>query len=61
MQKAISLKNIANLPKDADLSEMNLEKAAEDYLIGIGLTKEEVKLLKDKLSQDIIAELPNAA
>ena len=56
-----SLRNIANLPKDADLSEVNLEKAAEDYLIGIGLTKEEVKLLKDRLSKDIMAELTNAA
>ena len=56
-----SLKNIANLPKDAELSEVDLEKAAEDYLIGIGLTKEEVKLLKDKLSKDIITELPNVA
>ncbi len=45
-----SLRDIAGLEKGADLTDVDLEKAAEEYLLDIGLTKEQIKTLKEKLS-----------
>ncbi|MCF6460410.1 tyrosine-protein phosphatase [Clostridium sp. Cult3] len=57
-----SLRDIAGLEKGADLTDVDLEKAAEEYLLGIGLTEEQIKTLKEKLSTDIVAiSIPEAA
>lgn len=50
-----SLRDIAGLEKGADLTDVDLEKAAEEYLLDIGLTEEQIKTLKEKLSMDIVA------
>lgn len=50
-----SLRNIAGLDKGADLTDVDLEKAAEEYLINVGLTEEQIQLLKGKLTEDIAA------
>ncbi|HHT73054.1 MAG TPA: protein tyrosine phosphatase [Firmicutes bacterium] len=50
-----SLRYVAGLPKGADLEGVDLEKAAESYLLGIGLTAEQVQTLKSKLTTDAVA------
>lgn len=47
-----SLRDIAGLPSGASLEGVDLEAAAEEYLLGIGLTQEQVALLKAKLMTD---------
>ena len=44
------LRDLAGLEKDADLSTVDLQKAAESYLTGIGLTAEQISALKTNLS-----------
>jgi len=48
-------RTIAGLEKDADLKEVDLVKVAENYLKECGLTEEQIKTLKEKLSTDIVA------
>lgn len=45
-----ALREIAGLPKGADLTGVDLETAAENYLMGIGLSAEQVQLLKERLT-----------
>lgn len=47
------LRDLAGLEKDADLSKVDLQKAAEDYLTGIGLTADQITALKTNLSTPI--------
>ena len=47
------LRDMAGLEKDADLSKVDLSKAAGDYLLGIGLTAEQITALKTNLSTPI--------
>ncbi len=47
------LRDLAGLEKDADLSKVDLQKAAEDYMTGIGLTAEQISALKTVLSTPI--------
>ncbi len=47
------LRDLAGLEKDADLSEVDLQKAAEDYLTGIGLTADQISTLTARLSTPI--------
>ena len=47
------LRDLAGLEKDADLSEVDLQKAAEDYLTGIGLTADQISALTARLSTPI--------
>lgn len=47
------LRDLAGLKKDADLSKVDLQKAAEDYLTGIGLTADQISALKTNLSTPI--------
>lgn len=47
------LRDLAGLEKDADLSKVDLQKAAEDYLTGIGLTASQISALKTNLSTPI--------
>src|SRR5699024_2545301 len=47
------LRVLAGLKKDADLSKVDLQKAAEDYLTGIGLTADQISALKTNLSTPI--------
>ena len=49
-----SLRDIAGLPKGASLDNVDLEAAAERYLLGIGLTSEQIETLKDKLTTDAV-------
>lgn len=53
------LEAITGSEKGADLSEVDLAKAAEEYLADIGLSEEETAALKDNLSKDY--ELPAPA
>ena len=53
------LEAITGSEKGADLSEVDLAKAAEEYLADIGLSEEEAAALKDNLSKDY--ELPAPA
>lgn len=53
------LEAITGSEKGADLSEVDLAKAAEEYLVDIGLSEEEAAALKDNLSKDY--ELPAPA
>ena len=46
------LEAITGSEKGADLSEVDLAKAAEEYLADIGLSEEEAAALKDNLSKD---------
>ena len=48
-----SLRDIAGLPKGADLSEVNLVQAAENYLLKIGLTAEQIETLKIQLAKPL--------
>lgn len=50
------LRDMAGLAKDADLSKVNLVKAAESYLTGIGLSADQVTALKTTLSTPVTAE-----
>ena len=43
---------IAGVDNMADAKTANLESGAEKYLLSCGMTKEEVRLLKEKLTQD---------
>ena len=43
------------MEKGSDISEANLAKAAEDYLLKIGMTANEIETLKSKLSEDAAA------
>lgn len=54
-----SLRDIAGLPKGADLTDVDLVKAAENYLLSIGLTEEQIKILQQKLTTDLT--VPEAA
>ncbi|HHY09358.1 MAG TPA: protein tyrosine phosphatase [Firmicutes bacterium] len=45
-----SLRYIAGLTPGADLTGVDLEKAAEDYLYGIGLNENQIQSLKDVLA-----------
>lgn len=57
-----SLRKIAGLEKGTELTDVDLEKAAEEYLQGIGLTGEQIKTLKKKLAMDLVAlYFPEAA
>ena len=47
------LRDLAGLEKDADLSEVDLQKAAEDYLTGIGLTADQISALTARLSTPV--------
>lgn len=47
------LRDLAGLEKDADLSKVDLRKAAEDYLSAIGLTGEQIDALKTNLSTPV--------
>ena len=47
------IRDLAGLEKDADLSEVDLQKAAEDYLTGIGLTADQISALTARLSTPI--------
>ena len=47
------LRDMAGLEKDADLSKVDLSKAAEDYLLGIGLTADQITALKTNLSTPV--------
>ena len=47
------LRDLAGLEKGADLSAVDLQKAAEDYLTGIGLTADQITALKTNLSTPI--------
>ena len=47
------LRDLAGLEKDVDLSEVDLQKAAEDYLTGIGLTADQISALTARLSTPI--------
>ena len=47
------LRDMAGLEKDADLSKVDLSKAAEDYLLGIGLTADQITSLKTNLSTPV--------
>ena len=47
------LRDLAALEKGADLSAVDLQKAAEDYLTGIGLTADQITALKTNLSTPI--------
>ena len=47
------LRDLAGLEKGADLSKVDLQKAAEDYLTGIGLTADQITTLKTNLSTPI--------
>ncbi|NLM39591.1 MAG: protein tyrosine phosphatase [Firmicutes bacterium] len=49
-----ALREIAGLPKGADLTGIDLEKAAENYLMGIGLSSDQVQLLKERLTTDTV-------
>ena len=44
------LRTIAGVEKDADLSGVDLQAAAEDYLTGFGMTAEQLTALKTNLS-----------
>lgn len=48
-----ALREIAGLPAGADLDGVDLEAAAERYLMGIGLSQEQVQILKERLTADI--------
>jgi len=50
-----SLREIAGLPKGASLAGVDLEKAAEAYLLSIGLTEDQIQALKDILTTDAAA------
>ncbi len=50
---------LAQLEKGSDISDVNLVKAAENYLKKIGLTEAEIASLKEKLSVDSIYKTPN--
>ena len=54
-----SLRDIAGLPKGADLTDVDLVKAAENYLLNIGLTEGQIHILREKLTTDIA--VPDAA
>lgn len=45
---------VCGLEKDSDISEVDLSKAAEDYLLKIGMTSTEINTLKVKLSVEIV-------
>lgn len=47
------LQDLAGLEEDADLSGVDLQQAAEDYLTGIGLTAEQVSALQTLLSTPV--------
>ena len=47
------LRDLAGLEKGADLSKVDLQKAAEDYLTGIGLAADQITALKTNLSTPI--------
>lgn len=46
-----SLRDIAGLPKGADLTDVDLVQASENYLQKIGLTKFQVEVLRTRLAQ----------
>lgn len=56
-----SLRYIAGLEKGASLEGVDLVKASEDYLLSIGLDKEQIEAIKTILSTEIGAEIENAA
>ena len=43
-----------------DLTTVNLQKAAEDYLLGLGLTADEITALKAKLGEPGLSEMIGA-
>ena len=47
------LRDLAGLEKGADLSGVDLQQAAQDYLTGIGLTADQISALKTNLSTPI--------
>ena len=47
------LRDMAGLAKDADLSGVDLQKAAVDYLTGIGLTADQITALQTRLSTPV--------
>ena len=47
------LQDLAGLEEDADLSSVDLQQAAEEYLTGIGLTAEQVSALQTLLSTPV--------
>lgn len=48
-----SLRDIAGLPKGADLTGVDMEKAAESYLLKIGLTPFQIEVLKTRLAEPL--------
>ena len=50
---------IVGAEKGTDISDVDLAKAAEDYLKSIGMTTDEIATLKDNLSAQPIYEEPN--
>ena len=48
-----SLRDMAGLPKGADLTGVDLVKAAENYLLKIGLTAEQIQTLKRQLAEPL--------
>lgn len=50
---------VCGLEKGSDISEVDLAKAAEDYLLKIGMTSAEIKTLKSKLAADSVYKTPN--
>ncbi len=47
---------VSGLEKGTDVSKLNLQKAAEMYLLKIGLTLDEINQLKTKLSTSLVIE-----
>ena len=47
------LRDLAGLEKGADLSGVDLQQAAQDYLTGIGLTADQISALKTNLSTPV--------
>lgn len=54
-----SLRDIAGLQKSADLTDVDLVKAAENYLLNIGMTEKQIRILQEKLTTD--TAVPHAA
>lgn len=50
---------IVGAKKDTDISDVDLAKAAEDYLKSIGMTADEIATLKENLSAQPIYQQPN--
>ncbi len=67
--KAIADSNIVNsmttivcgLEKGADLSGVDLAAATEKYLLGKGMTNDEIKMLREKLSVDSVFATPKVS